>query len=282
MPELRIRLSEGTMPAGEIRAVDAKIILALQEMTLRIARAELDAAGPGRSKRTVEELTELRLAGLTEGSTTLVFSQGPSDALPLELELEARLRSQLWDVLEAIADDVRPPWVSDLVADSAGDLVAALQHAAPSATFTTLDERRVVIHAVKAHRETWMTPTSHPTDESVSIVGTLEKVDLRDHTFRVRDELGHGLELRRVADAETAARLVGLRVHAEGIAVRNRTDLLIGLDEPILRTFESSIAPSPDPDARPDVRVSATAADPSGIFDLTDEEYAEFLTVIGR
>jgi len=108
--------------------------------------------------------------------------------------------------------------------------------------------------------------------------GRLEKVDLRSHEFRVRDDVGNAVILKHVADADDAAQHVGQWVLATGSAVlvSGRLDAL----------EDACVSPFDDP-ARPFLRAVATdvdellasapGPDPDGGLDLTDGEYAAFI-----
>ena len=108
--------------------------------------------------------------------------------------------------------------------------------------------------------------------------GLLEKVDLRSHDFRVRDDVGQAVELRHVLDDVEAAQHVGQWVVATGQGVFGSdrlvalTDVSIALaDDPAsgmvgdeVLTLDQILASAPGPDA-------------DGAIDLTDDEFVAFL-----
>jgi hypothetical protein len=109
--------------------------------------------------------------------------------------------------------------------------------------------------------------------------GRLEKVDLRSHEFRVRDDVGFSVDLKQVIDDADVARLVGQWVMAEGGASFNSAGRVVALDN--VRVHEVV-----DPAAqyvgryvvsRDEILASAPGADMDGGLDLTDEEFEEFL-----
>lgn len=151
-----LRLIGGPVPSGQIRALDAsRILAALHEMSIRLERQRSDMTGVGRSKRGVEELGEVRLVALGEGSTEVTLEVGPSDVLDIEIDEERWLETELARILEGMADDARPGGLSDLVADAAGDLVRALRTCAREVEMSvgTRPPRRV--RTEHLHRETW-------------------------------------------------------------------------------------------------------------------------------
>ncbi|OBF18533.1 hypothetical protein [Mycobacterium sp. ACS4331] len=280
--QIELRLIDGATPSGEITLKDLSgIAAALQELVTRLSREAADAAGPGRSKQYVEEFAELRLDAITAGSTVLKVSKGPTDQLDVEVPGLSDADDRLWDILGAIGADQRPDWTSTLVAESAGKLAAALRGAAPTTVVSSPDRADVRINGTQIHLETWAVDRVTSAGPGTA-AGWLEKVDLRSHTFRIRDDVDNTVDLRRVIEDRAAARLVGRWVTAEGDAVLARTGRVVALDH--ARVHETG-----DPAAEflgsrvvsiEEILASAPGPDPTGGLDLTDEEAAEFLRVI--
>jgi hypothetical protein len=280
--QIELRLVDGSAPSGEITLKDLSgIAAALQELVTRLSREAADAAGPGRSKQYVEEFAELRLDAITAGSTVLKVSKGPTDKLDVEVPGLADADDRLWDILSAIGTDQRPNWTSTLVAESAGKLAAALRGAAPTTVISSPDRADVQIDGAQIHLETWAANRLGSAG-SATAAGWLEKVDLHSHTFRIRDDVGNTVELRRVIDDNAAGRLVGQWVTAEGDATVSPTGRVVVLNHArVLETgdpaaaFLSSRVMSLD-----EILASAPGPDPSVGLDLTDEEAAEYLRAV--
>ena len=129
--EIELRLVDAPAPSGEIAVKDlAALATALQELTTRISRDVTNTPGPGRTRQFMEELSQLRLHAVEPGSTVLRFSKGPTDKLDVDLPEQAMADERLWEIVQAMGDDSRPDWATDLIAESVGKLVNAIQAAA--------------------------------------------------------------------------------------------------------------------------------------------------------
>lgn len=276
--ELELQLKGASAPDGEIRLSDlAEIARTLQELSLRIGRQYADAEGPARTHHAVEDLSQLRLAGLATGSTRLVVTRGELPALDAEFPDVTELDRRFWDVIEGIGSDRRPEWVSDLIADSATGFLAALRGAAPRVIATMGAGRQVDIDTRASHAAVWA--SAEPTlGEQVVFAGRLEKVDLRDHRFRIRDDVGTTVEVDGVPNDLKAARLIGTRVIARGTAIHNRSGRLTGLRDSSVEADDAATSWQ-IPAAIPIEKPLASAPGPSAEYaiELTDEEFAAFL-----
>ena len=277
--DLELRLIDAPVPDGEVVVKDlAALTTALQELATRIGREVVNTPGPGRTMRYMEEFAELRLRAVESGSTVLRFSKGPVDKLDVDLEQHEIADQRFWEIIEAIRDDERPAWATDLIAESAAKLVVALREAAPRAMLSDSAHAVIEIESTAIHAETW-TIRRVMTDVVMTAKGRLEKVDLRSHEFRVRDDVGHAVDLKHVANDLPAAHLVGQWVLATGLGVL-ASGRLVALDE-------VSITRLDDPATElehfaildiDDLLASAPGPDPNGGIDLTDEEFSTFLT----
>ncbi|MDP9443829.1 MAG: hypothetical protein M3P83_05570 [Actinomycetota bacterium] len=276
---LELHLVGSATPDGEIRARDLAVLAdALQELRLRIGRDLINKAGPGRTRQYMDELTEIRLAAIASGSTVLTFAQGPTDKLDGMLVEERQLEQRFRDVVEAISRDERPDWATDLIAESAAKLVDGLKATAPRAIMRCGAGSDVTFETSRIHRETWTTGRVQ-TDEFVTAKGRLERVDLRTHEFRVRDDVGNAVDLLHVVGDTVAAKLVGQWVAATGRATLNRAGRLVALQDARVEAVDDPTAPYVD---RAVVSVETLVAgppgpDPASAIDLDDEEFATFL-----
>lgn len=279
--EVELTLEGASSPAGEIRLADlAALAQSLQELSLRIGRAFVDAEGPGRTPRAIEDLSQLRLRGIDKGSTRLTLARGPAGALDLELAESAALDRRFWEVIEAVGKDERPGWVTDLVADSAASFVEAVQSAAPTVEVIMSRYEPVRIRTQEIHPETWMREGPTADQETVVVTGRLEAVDLRSGRFRVVDDVAHRIGLDDVPEAEAVAHLINHRVRVVGSGIVGRDGQLKAVRQPTI--IQESLPSSWFHRERADL--TAELAKPGPTFgegvELTDEEYAEFVAFL--
>lgn len=276
---LELRLIGAPAPDGEITVKDlVALTTALQELSIRIGRDIANTPGPGRTKHYVEEFAQLRLSGIEPGSTILKFNKGPADKLDVDVPEQRIADERFWQIVESIRQDRRPKWASDLVAESVSKLVGALRDAAPSAALSDSAHAAVEIESCRIHVETWTTRPVR-TAAQMEARGRLEKVDLRSHEFRVRDDVAQSVDLKHVASDEEAAQFVGQWVVAtgEGILAAGR---LVALDNVSLALLADPARDLQHDDilTLDDLLASAPGPDPEGGIDLSDEEFAAFIT----
>lgn len=280
--DLELRLLDAPGPDGEIIVKDlAALALALQELATRIGRDVLNMPGRGRTKQFMEEFAQLRVRAVESGSTVLKFRKGPIDKLDVDLPEQKVADDRFWEIVEAIRQDRRPEWATDLIAESAAKLVGALRDAAPHAKFSDLAHAAVEIKSSEIHVETW-TSNRVQTGTQMDAKGRLEKVDLRSHEFRVRDDIGQSVDLKHVSDDVAAAQSVGQWVVATGNGILSSGRLValdyvsIALVDDPARTFERDTVHTLD-----ELLASAPGPDAPGGMDLTDDEFADFLEAAG-
>jgi hypothetical protein len=276
---IELRLIDTPAPAGEITVKDlVGITVAMQELIRRISREAVKTPGPGRAKQFVEEFSQLRVRGIHPGSTVLEFAKGAVGKLDFDRPEERIADNQFWELVTAISQDRRPKWVTDLIAESAKSFVEALQSATPVAVIGGSDRHAITIDTARIHVGTW---TSNRTlaQAQQTAAGRLEKVDLRSHTFRVRDDVGHAVDLRHVDDDVNAAQLVGQWVIARGRAVLHRDGRLVALNEVTVERATDPAAAyiSRTVKSADEILASAPGPEFEGGIELTDEEFAAFL-----
>lgn len=276
--DLELRLIDAAVPDGEIVVKDlAALATALQELSTRISREILNTPGPGRTKQFMKEFAQLRLSGIEAGSTVLTFNKGPIDKLDVELAEQRVADERFWEIVEAIGQDRRPRWATDLVSESAAKLVGALRAAAPRARLSGSRHSSVEIESSRIRVETWTTRPLR-TATRMEARGRLEKVDLRSHEFRVRDDVGQSVDLRHVARDEDAAQYLGQWVVAtgEGILAAGQ---LVALDNVSLALPADPARDllSDDVLTLDDLLASATGPDPERGIDLSEDEFVTFI-----
>lgn len=276
--DITFRLIGTNVRDGEIAVSDlSELMTALQELSLRIGRDLANKASAGRTNRSVEEFSQLRLRGIAAGSTTLSLNKGAFDTLDLEVGEEEQLNARFWEIISAIGEDRRPDWATDLIAESAGKFVVAIQRTAQRAELSEPDGSTVEIRSKSVRAETWATERQRPAGAQ-TVSGRLEKADLHSHAFRVRDDVGHVVELHRVDDDETAARLIGRWVIAHGTGMVSSSGALT-LDGVTIEKASDPAASCADLDVVGVEEILASAPGPqadNGI-DLSDDEFAAFL-----
>lgn len=277
--DLELRLIGGATTQGEIVVKDlAALAIALQELMTRIGRDVVGATGRGRTKKFMEEFSQLRLRAVTPGSTVLTFSKGPADTLDVAVDDQEAADARFWEIVAAIHDNKRPDWATDLIAESAGKLVSALRDAAPRASMSDSTHPAITIESSRIRIETW-TVSRAVARGTAEARGWLEKIDLRSHEFRVRDDVGLSVDIKHVADDVHAAQFVGQWVSATGEGVFASDGRLVVLDNAVVEFLHDPAEDLVDRETMTIERLLATAPgpDPRGGIDLTDDEFVSFL-----
>lgn len=277
--EIELHLIGAPVPSGEVAVKDlAALSTALQELTTRISREVANTPGPGRTMQFVEELAQLRLRGIEAGSTVLQFSKGPTDKLDIDLPQQAAVDDRFWELMRAMGEDRRLEGVSDLIAESVAKLVAAFQAAALTVIVVAASRGEVQIRSAATHAATWLPKRVH-SGAVMTAAGRLEKVDLRSHEFRIRDDVDNTVDLKHVQNDAVAAQLVGQWVVAQGAGVLPASGRLLALenaqvehvDDPAAEYLGGRVVPLEE------ILASAPGPDPDSGIDLTDEEFEAFL-----
>ena len=177
----------------------------------------------------------------------------------------------------------RTAWVTDAVAEGVAELAAALKNAAPEVEFRVGGAVLARFQTDSIHRDTWRrSPLDAEPDDAVVFVGRLEKVDIKRHDFRIRDDIGNEFTLPKVADDTSVMHLIGTHVRVEGVAERDALGRVASIRG-------AHITPTADPSTNtpipPDVALVTildAASGPSGrgIPGLTDEEVDAFFEAL--
>jgi hypothetical protein len=274
---------DGTgVPSGEL-GLDAlgRVATALQELATRVGRFVVGQRGPGRTVSSAAKVVNLRLAGLRDGSTQLDVSFGEAHVLPLDVGLEQQIADRFWDIVEGVSVGKPPSWVTPAVAESTVRVIDAFGVAAEQTGIRRADGRTATWRRESVPREPWLLADEVPAAEAVAATGRLEKVDLANRRFRIRDDVGNTIALEDVTDADEVGPLVGQRTTAVGAPIHTADGRLRGIRG-------AAISPAPLPEAwRPGgtVSLSEIAAahpgpDPSGVPGVTDEDIDNLLMAI--
>jgi hypothetical protein len=277
-----LRLEGLSVADGEIPLRDLALIgEALQLTATRIARQVSGGPERGRPGSYIERISELRLTGLSGGSTTLELSLGDQGTLDLIGGDEDQVSHRLEEAFSAIATNRPPAWVNPPIAKSIRDVITRIQASGArqvTAAWTSPTEPiQRVINIDTVNLEVWQVVAELEV-ERVSMAGRLDRVDLRARRFRIRDDVGHDIMLEDVVDLDTAATLIGHRVIASGEAERSG-DRIVRIIEPRL-----ALEDLPEGWSIPPVDVvPAGAAIPArGIDGVSDEDLEVFLLEIHR
>lgn len=269
---------EGLIDADRL----VEIVKSLQEMATRIGRVETDSARVGRPSRDLERVATLRI-GLEKGSTTIIAERdAATGALDLDLTDEVAVDRRFAELIESIGADERPAWVSDSLASTAGDLVAALQRTAPTVDFRVGGVSRRTFDTKAIRRETWKATDLIPSDEEIAFTGRLYAVNLNTHRLQVQDDMGNQVGLPKVQNDSEVGKLVGAYVTVTGTRELDATGKLIQI-------LDASIELAPDPVDNRQHRTRVSLDEilagkpgpiPGGIPGLTDEEADAFFEAI--
>jgi hypothetical protein len=258
-------------------------------VTTRIARDLNGQSGPGRSTSTVEQVAQLRLEAIREGSTRLLLAAG-EDTLDIDSPLEAETLDRLWQVLDGFEAGQRPAWVSQPVAEAALELATSLAVArAVEIRGARGGRMRPSVHIVPRtlKRTVWAIESPPNLQGGVVVSGLLEAVDLRSRRFRVHDDVGNDIVLDEVSNPHAAAALIGQRVSAEGNGER-------GVRGQLVRVHGAVVWPAPVPTewtqsgrVQTDpwtlaAALNAPGPPPGGVPGVDDEEIEEFLASLRR
>ena len=219
--QIELQLQGMAAPDGTIALSDlAGMAGALQLLTTRIARDLDGSAGPGRTSGLLDSIAQLRLGAIAEGSTRLVLEAGNDQALPVPLPLEIEIFDRFWLILDGLATNQRPGWVTPLIAEAASSVGTALA-SAKTVTFSGSSRGQVRpqvrVAPEQVSRTVWTMDPEQTTRAGVTVTGMLEMVDLRRLQFRIHDDVGNDIVLDEIENASAAA-LVGQRVSADGEA----------------------------------------------------------------
>lgn len=271
---------DGTLDADHLLA----IVQSLKAAATRLARVEVDAAPIGRPTKQVSQIAKLRL-GMGNGSTRIMFERSlPAESLDFDLADESAVDDRFRQLIEGIARDERPAWVSDSQAAAAAELLSALKQAANEVEFTVDRHVRATFSTDEVHRSTWITPAleSRPGD-IVTLVGRLEKVDLKNHKFRVRDDVGNAYSLPQVTDDVVASRLIGTAVSVTGSPDRDDLGRIVTLRHAQITALPDPLSGTRIPTAVSvaEILASADGPEPGGLENLSDEEADSFFNALG-
>lgn len=260
-----------------------EIVKSLQEMATRLGRIETDSAGRGRPSRNLDRVASLRI-GLEKGSTTVVAERdGSQDALDLDLPDEEAVDRRFAELIESIGADQRPDWVTDSLASTADDLVAALQKTAPKVELKVDGVSKKTFETKEIHRDTWKPLAPSQPETEITFTGRLFAVNLNTHRLQVQDDVGNQVALPKVLNDAEIGKLVGAYVTVKGAPEVDPQGKLTHIND-------ASVELTPDPLGGQQVRTSipldktlasAPGPTPGGIAGLTDAEIAAFLEAIG-
>lgn len=283
--QFEFRLVGADSPSGELEADQLiAIVRSLKEVATRLGRAETDAEVKGRPPKRTQRVAKLTI-GLAPGSTrVLVRRADDGEVLDFELQEEMSFDEKFESVVESIALDVRPDWVTDTLASAAGELRAALEKAAPKVEFAAGGRVRRIFNTADTKSETWRPPEQLSAPESATFVGRLRSVNLDTHRLQVTDDIGNKVALPNVVDDLKAGQMLDTYVVVVGTPEMDALGRLSQIHEAVVSPADAIPAVSGVREPIPLDEILASAQGPTfgGLPGLTDDEAQLFLDAIGR
>jgi hypothetical protein len=281
--QFEFHLRGAAAPEGELEADHLlAIVTSLKEVATKIGRAETDAEAVGRPPVRVQRVAKL-LIGLVPGSTTVLARRvGAGDgALDFELPDEQAFDERFEALIESIADDNRPIWVSDSLSIAAEGLAGALQQAAPEVEFKVSGQPRRWFRSGDIHRETWHVVASQDR-ASVTFIGRLYAANLNTHRLQVQDDVGNQVGLPDVANDAQIGNLLGSHVIVSGSPQVDAEGRLTHIHEATIEAAPALGDGFHVHEAVPldEILASAPGPDPDGGVELTDDEWERFWTAL--
>lgn len=290
--EFEIRFQDAGVEDGKVDAVRlGRLVLSLQELSLRLGRAITGASGVGRSTDEVKQETRLVFSGTQRGSTRLIF-EGPriESELPLSPPV-AGLSEQVMRELSPLLRGDAGRWrASRPVIESATEVLDALADVDGVELTTRPPEGEAQVDpvdvAAASHELRVLLLTSVELDpQDAAVVGELYMVDAHNGHFKVQGDVGPVVDVYVGDDIDRSARLVTERVRATGSGVRDKAGRVTRLDGATITVLESNdrygFSEPVDLDLLRGRAVPFDAAT-TGISDLDDTEIDEFLHSIGK
>lgn len=282
--QFEFHLRGATAPDGELRADHLiALIQSLAEVASKIGRVETDAERVGRAPRRVKRVATLSI-GLAPGSTRVLARRaGPGEgALDFDLADEKAFDRSFATLVESIALDRRPEWVSDSLSLAAADLTAALQQAATEVDFKVDGQIRSTFRTDDTRRETWQVAPGTG-EEEVTFIGQLFAVNLHTHRLQVQDDVGHSVALPKVTNDATVGHLVGSLVSVAGAPEYDAHGRLVQIHRATVTAAPPAFADGGSPSSLSvqQILAGAPGAEPGAIEGLTDAEADAFFTAIG-
>ncbi|MGK2932102.1 MAG: hypothetical protein ACSLFD_04955 [Solirubrobacterales bacterium] len=270
---------EGLIDADRL----VEIVKSLQEMTVRLGRIETESAPSGRPSKSLDRVASLRI-GLQTGSTTIIAERDVAEgALDLDLPDEEAVDRRFAELIEGIGADLRPPWVTDSLASTAADLVAALQRTAPRVELKVDGVTRKTFETQAIHRDTWQPSATAQSSDEVAFTGQLFAVNLNTHRLQVQDDVGNHVALPKVQNDTEIGKLVGSHVKVRGMPEFDLGGRLIVINDASVESAPDPLGGSKIPTNMSLDQILSSAPGPElgGIAGLTDAEVDAFLEAIG-
>lgn len=285
--QFEFRLIDGTAPSGQLEADDLlALVQSLKEVATKLGRDETEAELVGRPTTRTQRLARLNV-GLAPGSTRVLLQRTAAgdDALDFELAEERTFDQKFQALVESIADDDRPEWITGSLALAVGKLRAALEDAAPTVEFTADGRMRATFNTAKTHKETWLPVGLEVGESTVSFVGRLRAVNLDTHRLQVTDDVGNKVGLPNVADDADTGRLLGSYVEVAGSPMRDMRGRLTHIHNAVIRAA-SRLPDGVSVGVRTAVGLdgilrATPGPNPDGISGLTEDEADSFFEAIG-
>lgn len=282
--QFEFRLIGVDAPQGELDADQLlAIVQSLKDIATKLGRSETDAELLGRPPKRVKRVARLTI-GLEPGSTRVLArrANADEDALDFDLAEEQGFDEKFQALVESIAVDERPDWVSDTLAASAGDLTAALQKAAPEVEFKAAGKVRRTFKTAETRKETWRAPSLVASPEAVTVVGRLYSVNLNSHRLQIQDDIGNEFALPKVENDTEVGHLLGSYVSVTGTPERDSRGRPVQIHAAVIEVAPQipAAAGIRESVALEEILTSVSGPVAGGIPGLTDDEADAFFEAL--
>jgi hypothetical protein len=279
-PRYELHVDGLSAPAGEI-SVDAlaEISKQFQKLFRAISRDVADSARTGRPRADVGAASTLRVTGIGEGCTAIGYRRGDPQALDDDALGADEVDRRFSDIVEQAAAGMPGAGTSLRERRAMADFLEAVGRHGDAVSLGRRGSSlaRIVVDSTLIAE--WRTETQ--LTSQVTVVGLLERVDLHDNAYRIRDEVGNTIRLTAHLGVDDVRPFIGTEVLVTGTATI-ADDVLKRVDVQEMRPAGDVVAAVlqtvPEHSQIDPGSISEIA--PGGIADLTDEEADAFLTAL--
>jgi hypothetical protein len=248
--ELRLMglpVADGEIPLAQL----AELARHAQDLALRTARALVDAAGPGRTRRDVEASARLTLTAVTKGSTVLELAGPPRDQrLPLGddfADLSDRVFDSIGEAFDRLVQGLAPETSGPALESLSGLLRAAALDDTELEVSTIVpghERRRAHLQPTEAASIVeYALPSNRPEIVPAVVTGELYRVDTHSGRFRIEDDLGTSIEVLVAGEPSVVAGLVGRRVEVRGDAEYGQNSRLLRVGNAVVASSRPVVEP---------------------------------------
>ncbi len=214
MRTYEVRLAPAATSDDPVDAASlADFLAALQTLFYRVTREAADRADLGRTARSLERTSLMRVSWAHPGALTVLV--GDPDTLEID-PLADRVDRWVAQLIAAMATNRRPGAVTNPIADATDSLIKAMKALGSQVTFVLPGGGAAALQTEHVSRDPWGQTRAEPA-RTAAVTGRLEMVDLHSGRCRVRDRNGDPFDVQDAVNPQDAARLVGRLVTVSGV-----------------------------------------------------------------